>query len=299
MKLSDVLKIAIKNMRVNILQTIIIITVMAIGIGVITIFLGSNFGPLREPVKEKTEEQSNQYTLTINSGGETFLEENIIAMGKEIFEPVDFKIDHLYELKKSCSAVDYIFPAYFQEANIYLPNNSEEKEEKRVSFARTIPNHFDFIDLELEKGNTFTKQDVKNKNRVIVLRKDIAEKLFGTENPLGKEIKTEKRGSFEVIGVFRENSQDKYLKKREGFIPFSVTDFLSTNEIEHIKVGFKEKNRIPKAERQIENYLENEFGGGYRIDNNVNMENDKSNKFNKYNLIFAFVFSLGLLIALI
>ena len=62
------------------------------------------------------------------------------------------------------------------------------------------PSVKDVFDLNIAKGRTFSETDDEQRNTVILIGHDSAQTLFGTDDPLGKEINIEGQ-LFTVIGV--------------------------------------------------------------------------------------------------
>ncbi|MDJ0674304.1 MAG: ABC transporter permease [Calothrix sp. MO_167.B42] len=58
-------------------------------------------------------------------------------------------------------------------------------------------------DFDTNKGRFFSDIDIKRNNQVTVLGADLAEKLFGNRNPVGKQLRI-KNISFQIIGVLEE-----------------------------------------------------------------------------------------------
>ncbi len=56
-------------------------------------------------------------------------------------------------------------------------------------------------DWEIAEGRAFTKQDLERYKNVIILGKDVVDKLFEYINPIGQEVKVDNH-NYEVIGVF-------------------------------------------------------------------------------------------------
>jgi len=67
----------------------------------------------------------------------------------------------------------------------------------------TNENVLDLINIEVEKGNYFTKNDVNSKTKVAIIGPAIAKEFFGNSNAMGKVIKIDGIG-FTVIGVSKE-----------------------------------------------------------------------------------------------
>jgi ABC-type antimicrobial peptide transport system permease subunit len=69
-----------------------------------------------------------------------------------------------------------------------------------------------------EKGKFFKKGDVESAARVAVLGRNVRDKLFGDENPIGKEIKI-KDQTFKVIGVTGSNDEEQI---ETIFVPYTA-----------------------------------------------------------------------------
>jgi putative ABC transport system permease protein len=69
-----------------------------------------------------------------------------------------------------------------------------------VNIVGTTPSFLAVRDFETAKGRFFTDVDMQRNNQVIVLGADLAERLFGTRNAVGEQLRV-KNVSFQVIGV--------------------------------------------------------------------------------------------------
>jgi len=115
---------------------------------------------------------------------------------------------------------------------------------------------------DVARGRFLSPQDVQRGNLVAVLGSDLAQRLVGSDNPIGKKIRI-KNLNFEVIGLMEEkgsflgSSQDDVI-----FIPIStmanrVVGSTSPfgKELTFISVSAKDEASIPAAEFQIRNLL--------------------------------------------
>jgi len=80
---------------------------------------------------------------------------------------------------------------------------SRGEETKFSQFAGVNETYDDIFSYEVASGRFFEESDIDAYARVVVLGKNVAEDLFGDQDPLGQEIKI-KKVSFRVIGVFGE-----------------------------------------------------------------------------------------------
>ena len=74
------------------------------------------------------------------------------------------------------------------------------------------PGHFEMFDIKIAKGRAFLDLDVKLRERVCVLRPDIASRLFKDEDPVGKTIRLSEK-NYKVIGV-TERMSNMFLSGR-------------------------------------------------------------------------------------
>ncbi|OEK04247.1 ABC transporter permease [Roseivirga misakiensis] len=73
----------------------------------------------------------------------------------------------------------------------------------------TEPSFFELFSFELERGNPKTALSEPNS---IVLKKDIAEKLFKDQDPMGQSIEVGKYGVYQVTGVLKEFPGKTHIK---------------------------------------------------------------------------------------
>ncbi len=69
-----------------------------------------------------------------------------------------------------------------------------------VNIIGTTPSFLSVRDFETAKGRFFSEVDIKRSNQVVVLGGDLAEKLFGSSNAMGKQLRVGNT-SFQVIGT--------------------------------------------------------------------------------------------------
>jgi len=136
-----------------------------------------------------------------------------------------------------------------------------ESESLRAQIEGTSETGASIFSVDLEQGSYFTSDDVDSKSKVAVLGHDIAQDLFGAENPLGKSIKIQKQ-NYRVIGVLQTAGTRFFTNlDRQIYVPFSTlmtqlnmeklqfmsvkTGTVATNEAkERIRIILRESHRI-------------------------------------------------------
>jgi putative ABC transport system permease protein len=112
--------------------------------------------------------------------------------------------------------------------------------------------------LLILRGRYFDFADMESRSKVCLVTKDLADRVFGVENPVGRQLRMGEL-TFTVIGVFRERAETfglSELQKESVIIPFSLmkyytgTDVLSTLQLQ---TGGPDKVAI--VEKQISRLL--------------------------------------------
>jgi putative ABC transport system permease protein len=89
------------------------------------------------------------------------------------------------------------------------------------------------FDAELASGNYITSDDVESKTRVAVIGSGIAEEFFGQEDPIGKQIKIDKR-PYHVIGILKP-AGTRFFTNLDKQIYVPVTSLMQDLNMEHVQ----------------------------------------------------------------
>jgi putative ABC transport system permease protein len=112
--------------------------------------------------------------------------------------------------------------------------------------------------LIILRGRYFDFADMESRSKVCLITKDLADRVFGVENPVGRQLRMGEL-TFTVIGVFRERAETfglSELQKESVIIPFSLmkyytgTDVLSTLQLQ---TGGPDK--VATVEKQVSRLL--------------------------------------------
>lgn len=134
-----------------------------------------------------------------------------------------------------------------------------------------VPNYSAVRNFQVKEGSFITEQDNRNLNKVAVLGSRVAEKLFGTESPLGKHILIF-RVPCQVIGIMEEKGVDiaGIDQDNQIFIPLStyLRRFVNKDFINAIYVQAVDERTLPSAKSEIENILRkrHKIGPGQKDD---------------------------------
>ncbi|HWY08662.1 MAG TPA: ABC transporter permease [Candidatus Acidoferrales bacterium] len=112
--------------------------------------------------------------------------------------------------------------------------------------------------LIILRGRYFDFADMESRSKVCLITKDLADRVFGVESPVGRQLRMGEL-TFTVIGVFKERAETfglSELQKESVIIPFSLmkyytgTDVLSTLQLQ---TGGADK--VATVEKQINRLL--------------------------------------------
>ncbi|TFI53402.1 FtsX-like permease family protein [Mastigocladus laminosus UU774] len=142
-----------------------------------------------------------------------------------------------------------------------------------VNIIGTTPSFLQVRDFETAKGRFFTDIDIKRNNQVVVLGANLAERFFGTSNPIGQQLRI-KNGSFQIIGVLTAKGSSLGADYDEAaLIPLTTSASRLVGEnspygigLAYIVVSARDANSVDAAEFQITNLL--------RQRHNINSEDD-------------------------
>ncbi|BAY12305.1 ABC transporter permease [Calothrix sp. NIES-2098] len=131
-----------------------------------------------------------------------------------------------------------------------------------VNIIGTTPSFLTVRDFDAEKGRFFTDIDMKRSNQVAVLGADLAERLFGSVNPVGQQLRI-KNTSFQVIGVLTAKGSNLGVNYDDAALVPIIT---AANrligrtspyglEVTYIVASAKNADSVDAAEFQITNLL--------------------------------------------
>ncbi|KAB8317389.1 FtsX-like permease family protein [Tolypothrix campylonemoides VB511288] len=131
-----------------------------------------------------------------------------------------------------------------------------------VNIIGTTPSFPMVREFDTAKGRFFTDIDMKRNNQVVVLGANLAERLFGTTNPVGKQLRI-KNATFQVIGVLEAKGSSLGADYDEAaLVPIttSANRLVGRNSpygiaLDYIVASARNSNSVDAAEFQITNLL--------------------------------------------
>lgn len=135
-----------------------------------------------------------------------------------------------------------------------------QNQESDATFVGTNAAYVNVESVKIERGTFFDENEEKNLSRVVVLGYQVAADLFGSQNPLGEEVKI-KRERFRVIGVAAKRGVEGFQNQDNlVFIPLLTAQkiLLGIDHVSLIRVKVLNDQDVPAVIEQIKQILREE-----------------------------------------
>ncbi|MED1350697.1 ABC transporter permease, partial [Bacillus paranthracis] len=134
------------------------------------------------------------------------------------------------------------------------PLDIEDKKEM-VSITGLDSEYFAVNKVKLLKGRSLQESDVDQGNNVVMISKQMEEKVFKDTNPVGKIIEM-KGQPMQIIGVYKSDNEFMGMGPSEALIPISLWPTLyGKDEIQNISVQAKNVDNLEKAGKKAADVL--------------------------------------------
>jgi putative ABC transport system permease protein len=108
--------------------------------------------------------------------------------------------------------------------------------------------------LLIVRGRYFDQGDMEMRSKVCLITTQLADRVFGQENPIGKPIRIEEL-TFTVIGVFRERVETfglSEIQENTLIIPFTLMKYYTGMEVVRLLDAQADKaENVPSVQRQV------------------------------------------------
>lgn len=280
------IKTVLKVFKTNKMRTFLTMLGMIIGIFSITIIF--SLSDSTKQVMSDSLSLVSEESIYLNYDAIDYIQNNLIETDlKEYFKKNN--------IKYSVSSSFYSFGL----ANS-LENSNENEEYYLPEFLSVDENYFDKteIDKSLIYGRILNKKDIINKMPYIIIREDIAQKIYGKSNVVGEILNIDNH-ELEIIGVYHYNESDY---SEYGYIGMYISyyyakDYMDTsNNIYNIYSTKETKEQLKKELKDImNNYLKTEEYYIYSDDINEMMDG-MNNMIDIVEIVFAGIAGLSIIV---
>jgi len=240
---SEIIRLAFKSIKRNKGRTIL--TALGIIIGVASVILLTSFGQgLQQYVTDQFEAMgaNSVYVLPGQIGGSEG--EISFSQGPPNFSGSKLTLKHVEDLSR------YGGPIKAAAAEIDMPALVSYRGENKYTTTGGISEQWgQIVNIQVNKGRDIRTSDIDNRRKVAVLGQSIVDSLFGSSDPIGKNISIgEER--FEVIGIIKEIGTQSIGFDIDNFvmIPVTVSQHMFGQEnVQNIMVQARSKDDIENA----------------------------------------------------
>ena len=256
---------AITALRANKLRSLLTMLGIIIGVGAVIAMISVGMGVKKNVTDSIASLGSNMLIVSpgsSNRGGIRSAAGSSITLKYSDAEAIQDKIKY----------IDYVSPTVSGSYQIVYGNQNWNSSVRGVT-----PEYMAIQSLTVQTGSFITENDLNKRNRVAVIGTTVASNLFGSVNPVGKNIRVN-NAPYKIIGVLQSKGQSSMGQDQDDVVIIPLTTaqerMLGITYVQSINVQVSDPNRMDQVQSAIETLLRQR----HRI------TGDKENDFNVRNL---------------
>ena len=252
----ETIRMALDTLRANKLRSGL--TILGIVIGVVTVIaISSVIGGLNNSVQGSVQSLGSNllWVFRFNPVGFGRPSTELLARKQMTYDDAMAMKDlpHIVAVSPALQHANRVFNAGT------VTVKYQDKKVQSVMLEGDTPNHKDVYDMELASGRNLTDSDMERASNVTVLGHDTADDLFGTNDPIGKEINVEGL-IFTVIGVMQKQKSafggGKNQNDNAAYFPLTTFHKLHPEELDYwITVKYDDVKNRPLVEDELRELL--------------------------------------------
>ncbi|MEB3280585.1 MAG: ABC transporter permease [Lyngbya sp.] len=179
------------------------------------------------------------------------------AQSRPVYPPQTLVLSDAEAIAEQVPLVDEVAPSLnASELMTYRGKNAS------ASLIGTTPEYLSVRSFDVARGRFISDLDIKRNQQIVALGSELAEQLFGNEDPLGKQVRL-KDTSLQVVGIMQpKGSTFGSNEDMNAFVPITTMANRIVGEtspygtqVTFISVSVKNQDSMKAAQFQIENLL--------------------------------------------
>lgn len=320
MSIVDQLRWSLRHSKRQLFESILVVAAISLGVGVIVTVLSlllsvnQQYGEFEYEDYFRTFELISQADFASRSGVPLVLvgTESGAAEWRASLAEVEELQRHLPDTMHAFVEMSWSVRTLLELSEVETPFPWMEANE--IFLTGTTPEYFNFKNYTLERGNWFLSEDLREKNRVVVLSSGLAQELFGEEDPIGQIIplesfREEESIFYTVIGVLApiEKAQEPYFTFREArtaYTPVTASPYTQggeevENRFSRVSIGVDAGVDLVRAHELAKSEANLIWGEAVGVRSPLGDFQEMRKELQRYALLIGVFASVGLVIAVI
>ena len=163
------------------------------------------------------------------------------------------KYDDAKAIEAKIKDIQYVSPTVSSSYQVVNGNQNWN-----TSVTGVTPDLMQIRSLTVDNGSFISKEDMTKRNRVAVIGATVAENLFGTENPVGKNIRI-KNQPFKVIGILASKGSSGFGQDQDDviYIPLTTAQerMMGITYVQSISLQATDTQKIEQVQDEITTLL--------------------------------------------
>lgn len=304
MSFRDLIHWALRQIRNRLLESILITLGIGLGVAVICSVVGliDGFDKSREDLLNSGLAQTFQITPASGMWNPNPLPLTLLGADEE--EPIE--LEYADYLKFQEAPIDGLESAWIAQSMSFPISENQEypdfgddfeaykkwENENMLSITVATPEIFEIIEFAIVQGDLFRSSDLEGKNKVVVLGDEMAQRLYGDADPLGKSFEME-YGTYTVIGVVHKDYEQKVNRynyipgvgmedelNNRAYIPYTSFETPWGNEINQIHLKANSQVELSTFYNRLNQYIEDTYQGKLKVNGTfIYFEENKKSTF--------------------
>ncbi len=246
MLFNESFRMAITALMANKLRSLLTMLGIIIGVGAVIAMVSVGMGVRSNVQSSIASLGSNMLVVSPGSSGRGGVRGAAGSM-------TTLKYEDCNAIRDKVKGIDYVSPTV---SRSYQAVNGNQNWNTTVY--GVTPEYMHIRSLEISTGSFVGKTDLDKRQRVAVIGTTVATNLFGTENPVGKNIRLNNQ-PFKVIGVLLSKGQSSMGQDQDDavYIPLTTAQerMLGITHVQSINVQVTDQNKMDQVQAEIETLL--------------------------------------------